>query len=85
MSMKTISTTNVRKQMKSLIDVVKETGEVIAIGRRNNIEAILIKFPREYNKNVSDITNVNVYSPSFDFLEKEPDLYSIKDLKKKYV
>ncbi len=83
--MKTISTTNVRKHIKALISEVRDTGEVIAIGRRNQLEALLIKFPREYNKNLSDITNINTYSSSFDFLEHEPDLYTLRDLKKRYV
>jgi len=82
--MKTITTTNVRKNIKSLVDMVKETGEVIAIGRRNNLEALLIKFPKDYQKDLSDITNINTYSTSFDFLNDEPDLYSSDDLKKKY-
>ncbi len=83
--MKTISTTNARKHIKALISEVRDTGEVIAIGRRNQLEALIIKFPREYNKNLSDITNINTYSSSFDFLEGEPDLYSIDDLKKRRV
>ena len=83
--MKTISTTNVRKHIKALVNEVRETGEVIAIGRRNDVEALLIKFPREYNKTLSDITNINTYSSSFDFLEHEPDLYVLSDLKKRYV
>lgn len=29
---------------------------------------------------VSDITNINTYSPSFEFLKTEPDLYSVSDL-----
>lgn len=83
--MKTISTTNARKHIKALISEVRDTGEVIAIGRRNQLEALLIKFPRAYNKTLSDITNINTYSSSFDFLEHEPDLYSLRDLKKRYV
>jgi len=80
--MKTITTTNARKNIKALIDRVKETGEIIAIGRRNNLEALLMKFPKDYNKELSDITNINAYSSSFNFLANEPDLYSIDDLKK---
>lgn len=34
------------------------------------------------NSNFSDITNINTYSGSFDFLKKEPDLYNISDIKK---
>lgn len=83
--MKTITTTNARKQIAALIDTVRETGDVFAIGRRNKPEVLLIKFPTEYNANLTDITNVNTYSESFSFLDAEPDLYSISDLKKLYV
>lgn len=83
--MKTITTTNARKQIAKLIDLVKETGDVFAIGRRNRPEVLLIKFPTNYNSDLSDITNINAYSESFSFLESEPELYSTADLKKPYV
>ena len=83
--MKMITTTNIRKQISKVIDTVKETGDVFAIGRRNKPEVLLIKFPSEYNANVDNITNINTYSESFAFLEKEPELYSVEDLKKRYV
>ncbi|MBI2577907.1 MAG: type II toxin-antitoxin system Phd/YefM family antitoxin [Candidatus Wildermuthbacteria bacterium] len=82
--MKTISTTEARKNIKTLVDAVRETGAVYAIGRRNKPEVLLMKFPRDYNKELNGITNVNAYSESFSFLEKEPDTYSVNDLKKKY-
>ena len=83
--MKTVSTTNARKHIAKLIDSVRETGASYAIGRHNKPEALLIKFPVEYNAAFSDITNVNAYSESFSFLENEPELYSVADLKRKYV
>ena len=83
--MKTITTTNARKQIAKLIDTVRETGDVFAIGRRNRPEALLIKFPSEYNAALDDITNINTYSESFSFLDNEPELYSVDDLKKSYV
>ena len=82
--MKTVSTTEARKNIKALVDVVRETGAVFAIGRRDNPEVLLMKFPRSYNKKLSEITNINAYSESFSFLEKESDTYSVDDLKKKY-
>ena len=82
--MKVMTTTNVRKHIKALIDQVTVTGAVVAIGRRNNPEALIIKFPREYNKHLSDITNINAYSESFNFLADEPDLYTVDDLKRRY-
>ena len=83
--MKTITTTNARKQIAKLINTVKDTGDVFAIGRRNQPEVLLIKFPTEYNAALDDITNINTYSESFAFLEEEPELYSVADLKKRYV
>ena len=83
--MKIISTTNARKHIRDIINRVKYFGDVFAIGRRESIDALLIQFPEVYNKNVNDITNVNTFSKSFDFLAKEREMYSISDLKKKYV
>jgi antitoxin (DNA-binding transcriptional repressor) of toxin-antitoxin stability system len=80
--MKTISTTNVRKNISEMIDTVRETDGVFLIGRHGSPEAVLIKFPTNFRTDVSDITNVNAYSTSFDFLKDEPDLYSIADIKK---
>ena len=71
--------------MSAIVNRVKYGGEVFAVGRRDSIDALLIQFPRFYNKEVDDITNINAYSKSFDFLVKEPELYTAKDLKKKYV
>lgn len=41
-----------------------------------------IKVFSKYFENLLDITNINVYSPSFDFLNNEPDLYNVKSKKK---
>jgi len=83
--MKTISTTEARKNIKNLINYVRETGDMVAIGRRNSMDALLIKFPHTYNGSFSEITNINAFSSSFDFLSDEPDTYSVNDLRKKYV
>lgn len=40
----------------------------------------LIKLQSHYKDDVSDITNVNAYSSSFDFLVNEPELYSASDV-----
>lgn len=84
-SMKTITTTNARKQISKIIDTVRDTGEVFAIGRRNRPEVILLKFPQAYNAEFNEITNLNAVSSSFDFLEDEPDLYTLDDAKEVYV
>lgn len=83
--MKTISATNARKNISQLIDTIRETGDVFAIGRHKTPEVLVIKFPTEYNKALSEITNINTYSESFSFLNDEPELYSVADLKKSYV
>lgn len=83
--MKIITITNARKNIASLVDRVKYQGEIFGIGRHHSIDALLIQFPHTYNKNLSEITNINAYSRSFDFLESEPELYSFSDLKKEYV
>lgn len=83
--MKIISTTTARKSIKDIVNRARYGGEVFAIGRRKNIDALLVGFPGEYNSALNDITNVNAYSHSFDFLSDEPELYSVADLKKRYV
>ena len=83
--MKIITTTNARKNIGNIINRVKYFGDIFAIGRRDSIDALLIQFPQIYNANLNDITNINANSKSFDFLTKEPELYSVSDLKKKYV
>lgn len=82
--MKIVTTTNARKHIKTIIDRVKYHGEVFGIGRRNSIDVVVLKFPEIYNTAVNDITNINAYSKSFDWLAIEPDIYSISDLKKRY-
>lgn len=84
MYMRVLTTTNARKSIKEIVNRARYRGEVFAIGRRNAIDAVLIGFPQMYNDSLNDITNINSYSRSFDFLGEEPDLYSVHDLKKRY-
>ncbi len=84
-NIKVLSTTEARKEMSDIIDDIRYSNQVYGIGRRKKIEALVIKFPEYLNDELSEITNVNANSNSFDFLNNEPELYSIKDLKKKYV
>lgn len=83
--MKVLSTTNARKNIKEIVNRARYRGEVFAIGRRNVVDAVLIGFPQCFNDQLNDITNANAYSRSFDFLANEPELYSVSDLKKRYV
>ena len=80
--MKVISTTDARKNKSDMIDAVIADGSNFVIGRHKEPEAVLIKFPTAYRSEVSDITNINSYSNSFDFLKDEPDLYTVADIKK---
>lgn len=82
--MKIFTTTNARKNIKTIINRVKYHGDIFGLGRRNSIDAVIIQFPEVYNPSVNDITNINAYSKSFDFLKNEPDIYSISDVKKRY-
>ena len=82
--MRIITTTKARKDIGNIINQVKYSGQVFGIGRRNSIDALLIQFPSVYNSSVDDITNINAYSKSFDFLAKEKEIYSMSDLKEIY-
>lgn len=82
--MKVISSTAMRKDIAEIINAVKYTGQVFGVGRRNKIEAIIMKYPSHINLELNEVTNINANSTSFDFLEDEPELYSVKDLKKRY-
>lgn len=83
--MKIIATTEARKKFSELINQVRYTSRPIAIGRHNKGEVLIIKFPQDANSLVDEMTNMNQYGQSFDFLAEEPDLYSAKDIKKSYV
>lgn len=82
--MNIVTTTVARKHISSILDRVKSRGEVFGIGRRRSIDALIIQFPSHYNKHLDEITNINTLSHSFDFLQDEPELYSLADLKKSY-
>lgn len=83
-NIKTLSTTELRENISDLINTVSLSRRSIVIGRRNVPEAVLIPFPNLWNGKLSEITNINAYSKSFDFLADEPEIYSTKDIKHKY-
>ncbi len=84
MNIKTLSTTEAREKISDLVDIVREKRTPVVIGRRNIPEVVLIPYPHFWNGRVSEITNINAYSNSFDFLDSELEIYSKKDIKKKY-
>ena len=78
---KQLSTTQIRNHISEVIDEVRYHGEVFAVGRRDKLEAIILKYPEYTNQKLNELTNFNANSSSFDFLEDEPDIYSRNDLK----
>ncbi len=83
--MTTYSTTEARKNFSDIINQVKYQNKIIAIGRnRDYTEALIIPYPK-INDEAINISEINAKSSSFNFLEEEPDLYSISDIKKRYV
>lgn len=81
--MKTISTTDARKRLSAIVDSVRTSGRAVAIGRRNKPEVMMVRISG-YNPELSDVTNLNMLGGAFDFLWDEPDLYSDKNIKKRY-
>ena len=83
--MKIISTTEARKDISNIINQVRSENRVFGVGRRNKVEVLLVKYPDYHSPKLSEITNLNANSNSFDWLADEPSIYSLADLKKKYV
>ena len=79
--MKVVTTTKARAQLSSLINEVRYGNTPIGIGRRNKIEAVIIKYPDSINDRANELTAINEYGGSFDFLNDEPDIYSEDDIK----
>lgn len=71
-----ITATSARKNISEIINQVAYSNRIFAIGRRNKIEALIIKYPKCFNENLSAITNYSANSSSFKFLEEEPELYN---------
>ncbi len=82
--MNVLSTTNFRKNLPSFLEEVI-SDKPLVVGRRNKPEVVIIKFPENLNKKVTNVTNFNANSSSFDFLKDEPNIYSADDLKVRYV
>jgi len=80
--MNILSTTKARNILPDLIESIKNTGCNFVLGRRGIPEVIIMKFPAGYSVNATDITNINTYSNSFDFLNDEPNIYKLKSKNK---
>ena len=81
--MKHYTTTEARKHLSELVNQVRYQKIIISIGRRDEEEVLMV--PKLTLDESLPITEMNAQSSSFEFLEEEPDLYSLKDLKKRYV
>lgn len=81
--MKIYTTTQARSHFAEIVNQVKYQKIVIAIGRHKKCEVLIVPAPDLSEK--IPVTQMNAASSSFDFLKDEPDLYSLNDLKKRYV
>lgn len=83
MAIQHYTTTEARKNLSKIVNQVHYQKVVVSIGRRKEEEVLLI--PRLSVDESIPVSEMNASSPSFAFLEEEPDLYSLADLKKRYV
>ena len=81
--MKHYSTTEARRHLSEIVNQVKYQKIIISIGRHDEEEVLVV--PKMESGESLPISEMNAASPSFVFLEDEPDLYSLEDLKKRYV
>ncbi|MBI2464407.1 hypothetical protein HYV57_05620 [Candidatus Peregrinibacteria bacterium] len=77
------NTSEARKQLNDIINRVKYQKVIISIGRRGKAEVLII--PKIDTDESLPISEINTASQSFDFLAEEPEMYSVNDLKKRYV
>lgn len=81
--MKHYSTTEARKHLSTIVEQVHYLKVIVSVGRHGESEVLIVPKP-EIDKDLP-ISAINTASRSFDFLEEEPDIYSLNDLKKRYV
>ena len=77
------NTSEARKHLNEIVNKVKYQKIIISLGRHGEGEVLVVPKPKVYE--TLPISEVNSASPSFDFLENEPDIYGFNDLKKRYV
>ena len=76
--MQIVSITDGRKQLGELVDLVKYQHRVIALGKNGKADVLMVSLP-DFESEVP-VSDINAASPSFRFLDNEPDLYSVADL-----
>ena len=89
---KTITAMKARQNLGTIMNEVSFRGDEFIIERAGKPMAVIVSVDKFHKmKNNIDMseelpmTEINAQLGGFDFLKDEPDLYSIEDLKKKYV
>jgi len=93
--LKKISAMKARQNLGSLMNSISLKGDEVIIERAGKPMVAMIPVKRfleltnqklklEMSEDLP-MAEINTNSESFDFLEDEPDLYSIDDLRKRYV
>jgi len=77
------NTSEARKHLNEIVNRVRYEKISISLGRRGKTEVLIV--PSVELDQEIPVSEINAQSPSFDFLAEEPDIYSIKDIKKRYV
>ncbi len=81
--MRHYTTTEARKHLCDIVNQVRYQKIIVSIGRRDEEEVLVV--PKITLDESLPISEMNARSSSFRFLEDEPDIYSLGDLKKRYV
>ena len=81
--MKNYTNTEARKNLSKIIKEVYYKKVIISVGKPNSEQVYIV--PKPDLDEALPISQMNESSPSFDFLDDEPEIYSLNDLKKRYV
>ncbi len=79
--MQVYSISEARTMLGELVNQVRYQKKTIALGHAGRAEVLIVAFAADE----APVTDINAASESFSFLEDEPNLYSVNDLKKRYV
>jgi hypothetical protein len=77
------NTSAARKHLNEIVNRVRYEKIVISLGRRGKTEVLIV--PSVELDEEIPVSEMNAQSPSFDFLADEPEIYFMKDIKKRYV